>query len=82
MLTLYFCWGDRAPVVRCWSICPRIGDTLSLPEFGGNAHEFIVSKVVWEGFEEPRITIHLREPVSTCSEAEFRMGEHVESSCN
>ena len=59
MVTLYFCWRDNAPVMRVWSFVPRIGDTIALPEFGGNLNRLKVYDVVCEGYDEPSISIYL-----------------------
>ena len=61
MVTLYFYWKDYAPVMRAWSFVPRIGDTIALPEFGGNLHRLAVYDVVCEGYDEPSISIYLHQ---------------------
>jgi len=57
MLTLYFCMDENAPVLRYWPSAPRIGDTVSLPELGGNLNPVKVYDVVWEGFDHPTISV-------------------------
>jgi hypothetical protein len=59
MLTLYFCLDENAPVLRYWPASPRVGDTISLPEFGGNLNPLKVFDVVWEGFDDPSISVWL-----------------------
>jgi hypothetical protein len=60
MLTLYFCLDDGPPVVRLWPLAPRIGDTVALPELGGNLNPLEVVDVVWEGFEEPSVSVFVQ----------------------
>ena len=57
MLTLYFCLEGELPVLRTWSSVPRIGDTIALPELGGNIKPLIVYDVVWEGSEVPSVSV-------------------------
>jgi hypothetical protein len=59
MLTIYFCLNDRAPVLRYWCSAPRIGDTIALPELGGNLDPLRVYDVIWEGFEEPSVSVYV-----------------------
>jgi len=59
MLTIYFCLNDHAPVLRYWCSAPRIGDTIALPELGGNLDPLRVYDVIWEGFEEPSISVYV-----------------------
>jgi hypothetical protein len=59
--TLYFYWKDYAPVVRYWSFVPRVGDTVVLPELGGNGNGLQVCDVVYEGFDEPNISIYVSQ---------------------
>lgn len=59
MLTIYFCLDDNAPVLRCWPSAPRIGDTVLLPELGGNLNPLQVFDVVWDGFDEPTVRVHV-----------------------
>ena len=61
MATLYFCYGEDTPVLRYWSTIPRIGETIALPELGGNLNPLKVFDVVWEGFDEPSISIYLHQ---------------------
>ena len=57
MLTLYFCLEGELPVLRTWSSVPRIGDTIALPELGGNVKPLMVYDVVWEGSEVPSVSV-------------------------
>ena len=59
MLTIYFCLTDREPVLRYWCTAPRIGDTIALPELGGNLDPLRVYDVIWEGFEEPSVSVYV-----------------------
>ncbi len=59
LVTLYFCLDDFAPVMRSWSYVPRIGDTIALPELGGNLQRLKVYEVVCDGCDEPIISIYL-----------------------
>ena len=59
MHTIYFCLDDNAPAIRLWPSPPRIGETVSLPEFGGNLSPLKVYDVVWEGFDEPSVSVYL-----------------------
>jgi hypothetical protein len=59
MLTIYFCLDGQAPVVRCWSSAPRIGDTIALPELGGNLDPLKVYDVIWEGFDQPSVSVYV-----------------------
>ena len=61
MVTLYFYLDDYAPVMRLWPSVPRIGQTLALKEFGGNAHPLKVSDVVSVGDDDPSINIYLKQ---------------------
>jgi hypothetical protein len=61
VVTLYFYWKDCAPVVRSWPFVPRIGDTIVLPDLGGNLNGLKVYDVVCEGYDEPSISIYLRD---------------------
>ncbi len=63
MITLYFCLGDNAPVIRCWPSVPRIGDTIALPELGGNLKHLKVFDVIWEGSDELSISVNVYETV-------------------
>src|SRR6266446_4611689 len=36
MLTLFFCLDGTKSVMRFWPAVPRIGETIALPELGGN----------------------------------------------
>jgi hypothetical protein len=59
MVTLYFCLGDCAPVLRYWPFVPRVGDLIVLPEFGGNLVRLKVFEVVCEGYDEPSVSVYL-----------------------
>jgi len=59
MLTLYFCLNGTAPVQRYWCSAPRIGDTVALPELGGNLDPLRVYDIIWEGFEEPCVSVYV-----------------------
>jgi len=81
MLTLYFCLKDAAPVLRYWSSVPRIGDMIALPELGGNLDPLRVYDVIWEGFEEPSVSVyvhHAKVDHPLCSEANRHL-QHVGS---
>ena len=72
MLTLYFCLKDAAPVMRCWPSAPRIGESVALPELGGNLNPLKVYDVIWEGFEEPSVSVyvyHVKVEHPLCSES-------------
>ena len=59
MVVIYFVLDDGAPVIRCWSYVPRIGDTVALPEHGGIAEPLRVYRILWEGGEEATVTVFL-----------------------
>ena len=59
MVTLYFCLDDNAPVLRYWPFVPRVGDTIVLPEWGGNLNPLRVFDVVCEGYDEPSISVYV-----------------------
>jgi hypothetical protein len=59
MPTLYFCLDGTSPVVRYWRSIPRIGDTIALPELGGNLNPLRVYDVIWEGTIEPTVTVYV-----------------------
>lgn len=76
MITIYFCLQDSPPVVRCWCSAPRIGDTIALPELGGNLDPLRVYDVIWEGFDQPSVSVyvhHAKVEHSVCPESQ-RMG--------
>jgi hypothetical protein len=60
-IALYFHLDDFAPVLRCWASAPRIGDTIALPEMGGNLNPLKVYDVVWEGYDEPSVSVFLHK---------------------
>jgi hypothetical protein len=60
MHTMYFCYEGRDPIIRCWREIPRIGDTVALPELDDEGDSFRVMEVVWEGEDEPTLSIYLK----------------------
>jgi hypothetical protein len=60
MIVLYFHLDESAPVMRYWPAVPRIGETVSLPEFGGILNPLQVSNVVWEGFDDASVSVFLQ----------------------
>jgi hypothetical protein len=60
MLTMYFCCDGHDPVIRCWPEIPRIGDTVALSELEAEGDSFKVVDVMWEGDDEPTLSIHLK----------------------
>jgi hypothetical protein len=60
MLTMYFCYEGRDPIIRCWPAIPRIGDTVALPELEDEGESFKVIDVVWEGDDEPTLSVYLK----------------------
>jgi hypothetical protein len=61
MLTMYFCYDGKNPVIRCWPAIPRIGDTVALSELDDVSGLFEVTDVVWEGEDEPALSIYIRQ---------------------
>jgi hypothetical protein len=59
MLTLYFCLDGARPIMRCWSSVPRIGETVALPELGGNLNPLRVYDVIWEGTVEASVSVYV-----------------------
>jgi hypothetical protein len=59
MLTLYFCLDGAPSVVRYWPAVPRIGETIALPELGGNLNPLRVFDVIWEGTMEPTVSVYV-----------------------
>ena len=59
MPTLYFCLNGAKPVVRNWSAVPRIGETIALPELGGNINPLRVFDVILEGTIEPAVSVYV-----------------------
>jgi hypothetical protein len=59
MLTLYFCLNGAESVLRYWTSAPRIGDTVALPELGGNLNPLRVYDVIWEGTIEPAVSVYV-----------------------
>jgi hypothetical protein len=59
MLTLYFCLDGAKPVTRLWTAVPRIGETIALPELGGNINPLRVFDVIWEGTIEPTVSVYV-----------------------
>ena len=60
MLTMYFCYDGRDPIIRCWPAIPRIGDTVALSELEDEGGPCKVTEVVWEGDHEPALSIYLK----------------------
>jgi hypothetical protein len=60
MQSLYFCLDHATPVLRYSSSIPRIGDTISLPELGGNLATLKVFDVIWEFGDNPRVNVLIR----------------------
>lgn len=61
MLTMYFCYEGRDPIIRCWPEIPRIGDSVALPELEDEGESFKVADVLWEGEDhEPTLSIDLK----------------------
>jgi hypothetical protein len=46
-------------VLRTWSSVPRIGETIALPELGGNLNPLRVFDVIWEGIVEPTVSAYV-----------------------
>jgi hypothetical protein len=59
MLTLYFCLDGTPSVIRHWTSVPRIGETIALPELGGNLNPLRVFDVIWEGTSEPTVSVYV-----------------------
>jgi len=59
MLTLHFCLDGSPSILRYWASVPRIGDTISLPELGGNLNLLRVYDVIWEGAMEPTVSVYV-----------------------
>ena len=57
MRSLHFYLAHEAPVLRYSSSIPRIGDTVSLPELGGNLATLKVFDVVWEFGDDPHVNV-------------------------
>ena len=57
MQSLYFYLTHDVPVLRYSSSIPRIGDTVSLPELGGNLALLKVFDVVWEFGDDPHVNV-------------------------
>jgi hypothetical protein len=58
---MYFCYDGKHPVVRCWPQIPRIGDTVALSELEEVSGLFEVTDVVWEGDDEPALSIYIAQ---------------------
>ena len=86
MLTLYFCLDGAKPVLRNWDVVPRIGETVALPELGGNINPLRVFDVIWEGTIEPTVSVyvhHARVEHALCNDVPHssqRNGTHNEYS--
>ena len=61
MITLHFCLDGITSVTRFWPSVPRIGDTVSLAELGGNLNPLRVYDVIWEGTLEPSISVFVHQ---------------------
>jgi hypothetical protein len=59
MQTLYFCLEGAPAVIREWDSVPRIGETVALPELGGNLNPLRVFDVIWEGTIEPVVSVYV-----------------------
>lgn len=59
MPTIYFCLDGYSAVIRQWSSIPRIGETIALPELGGNLNPLRVYDVIWEGTLEPVVSVYV-----------------------
>lgn len=59
LLTLYFCLDGSPAVVRYWAAAPRIGETIALPELGGNLNPLRVYDVIWEGTIDPSVSVYV-----------------------
>ena len=57
MQSLFFYLAHEAPIPRYSSSIPRIGDTVSLPELGGNLASLKVFDVVWEFGDDPHVNV-------------------------
>jgi hypothetical protein len=64
MQSLYFYLAHEAPVMRYSSSTPRIGDTVSLPELGGNLATLKVFDVVWEFGDNPHVNVLIHQSPS------------------
>ena len=64
MQSLFFYLESEAPVPRYSSSIPRIGDTVSLPELGGDLATLKVFDVVWEFGDDPHVNVLVhRSPI-------------------
>jgi hypothetical protein len=59
MVTIYFCLDGAQAVQRYWDSVPRIGETIALPELGGNLNPLRVYDVIWEGIIEPTVSVYV-----------------------
>ena len=57
MRSLHFYLAHEAPVLRYSSSIPRIGDTVSLPELGGDLATLKVFDVVWEFGDDLHVNV-------------------------
>ena len=57
MRSLHFYLKNKAPVLRNSSSIPWIGDTVSLPELGGDLATRKVFDVVWEFGDNPHVNV-------------------------
>ena len=85
MLTLYFCLDGSPSVIRYWTSVPRIGDTVSLPEIGGNLNLLKVYDVIWEGTMEASVSVyvhHAKVDHALCHDQEIHAGLRGDGSAN
>ena len=61
MQSLFFYLESEAPVPRYSSSIPRIGDTILLPELGGNLTTLKVFDVVWEFGDNPHVNVLVQQ---------------------
>ena len=78
MTTLYFCLDGSKPVLRNWAVVPRIGETVALPELGGNLNPLRVYDVVWDGTVDPIVTVYVSQTKAEhaiyCDQASASLG--------
>ena len=61
MRSLHFYLAHEAPVLRYSSSIPRIGDTISLPELGGDLATLKVFDVVWQFGDDPHVNVLVQQ---------------------
>jgi hypothetical protein len=79
MFTMYFCYDGKDPVIRCWPAVPRIGDTVGLSELDDVSGLFEVTEVVWEGQDEPALSLYIKQ---SKLEQHRERGNGVPTPCN